>query len=100
MTCNQLGLALRDFREVIFEGFSDSGMERTPRLAQQGAVSRIPHQDMLERIARVRCATLPEQQTSRNETIKRRLQLRLRFARDCSQQGMGELASDRRPDLR
>src|SRR5262249_56090666 len=100
MTRNQLGLVLGDLREVTFEGFGDSSMKRTSRLAQQRAVSRIPHQYMLERVGRVRRATLPEQQTSRNETIKRRLQLRLRLAHDRSQQGMGELASHRRPASR
>src|SRR5262249_26921681 len=100
MTRNQLGLALGDLRELTFEGFGDSGMKRMSRLAQQRAVGRIPYQYMLERVARVRRATLPEQQTSANEAVKRRLQLHLRLAHDRSQQGMGELASDRRPDLR
>src|SRR5262245_17790581 len=100
MMRNQLGLALGDLRELTFEGFGDSGMKRMSRLAQQRAVGRIPYQYMLERVARVRRATLPEQQTSPNETVKRRLQLHLRLADDRSQQRMGELASDRRPDLR
>src|SRR5262245_61043327 len=90
MTRNQLGLALGDLRELTFEGFGDSGMKRMSRLAQQRAVGRIPYQYMLERVARVRRATLPEQQTSPNETVKRRLQLRLRLAHDRSQQRMGE----------
>ena len=45
-------------------------------------------------------ATLTEQQTSRNKTVKCRLQFCLRLAHDRSQQRMGELASDRCPDLR
>src|SRR6266567_5947274 len=100
VTRQELGLVLGDLRELTFEGFGDSGMKRTSRLAQQRAVSRIPYQCMFERICRIRRATLPEQQTSPNETVKRRLQLRLRLAHDRSQQRMGELASDRRPDLR
>src|SRR5499427_5173904 len=75
-------------------------MKRTCRLAQQRAVSSIPYQRMLEKVGRVWRATLREQQSSRNKTVKRRLQLRLRLAHDRSQQRMGELASDRRPDLR
>ena len=43
---------------------------------------------------------LPEQQTSRNETVERRSELCLRLAHHRSQQGMGKLAADRRPDLR
>ena len=96
MTRNQFGLALGDLRELTFEGFGNSGMKRTSRLAQQRAVSNVPYQCMLEKVGR---ATLPEQQTSRNKTAKRRSQLRLRLAHDRSQQGMGEFASDRRPDL-
>src|SRR5262249_58847918 len=100
MTRNQLGLALGDLRELTFEGFRDSGMKRTSRLAQQRAVGRLPYQYMLERVGRVRRATLPEQQTSPNETGTRRLPLRLPLAHGRSQQGMGELAYDRRPHLR
>src|SRR5215471_16956305 len=100
VTCQQLGLILGDLRELTFEGFGNSGMKRTSRLAQQRAVSRIPYQCMLERVGRVRRATLREQQTSPNETVKRRPQLRLRLTHNRSQQRMGELASDRRPDLR
>src|SRR5262249_31882746 len=69
VTRQQLGLILRDLGELTFEGFRDSGMKRTSRLAQQCAVSRIPYQCMLEKVGRVRRATLPEQQTSPNETV-------------------------------
>src|SRR5262245_36365802 len=96
----QLGLVLGDLREPTFERFGDSGMKRSPRLAQQRAVSRIPYKYMLEKVGRVRRATLSEHQTSLNESAKRRLQLRLRLARDRSQQRVRELASNRRPDLR
>src|SRR5437016_3898057 len=100
VTRQQLGLVLGDLRKLTFEGFGDSGMKRTSPLAQQCAVSRIPYQGMLEKVGRVRRATLLKQQTSPNETVKRRLQLRLRLAHDRSQQGVRELTSDRRPDLR
>src|SRR5262245_11947997 len=80
----QLGLVLGDLREPTFKGFGDSGMKRTSRLAQQRAVSRIPYQCMLEKVGRVRRATLPEHQTSLNESAKRRLQLRVRLAHDRS----------------
>src|SRR5262249_60428367 len=75
MTRNQLGLALGDLRELTFEGFGDSGMKRMSRLAQQRAVGRLPYQYMLEKVARGRGATPPEQQTSPHETVQRRLQL-------------------------
>src|SRR5262249_61138671 len=100
MTRNQLGLALGDLRELTFEGFGDSGMKRMSRLAPQRAVGRIPYQYMLERVARVRRATPPEQQTSPHETVKRRLQLHLRLADDRNPPTMGALDADRRPGLR
>src|SRR5262249_60757993 len=100
MTRNQLGLALGDLRELTFEGFGDSGMKRMSRLAQQRAVGRIPYQYMLERVARVRRATPPEQQTSPNETGKRRFPLHLPLAPDPSQPGNGELPSGSPPHLR
>src|SRR5262245_16672994 len=100
VTRQQLGLVLADLREPTFERFGDSGMKRTPRLAQQRAVSRIPYQCMLKKVGRVRRATLSEHQTSLNASANRRLQLRLRLARDRGQQRVRRLASNRRPDLR
>jgi hypothetical protein len=43
---------------------------------------------------------LPKQQTGRTETAERGIQLRLRLARDRSQQRIGKLAANRSPDLR
>src|SRR4029077_7686182 len=100
VTRQQLGLLLGDLGELTLEGFGNSAMQRTSLLAQQRTVSRIPYQCMFEKVGLVRRATLTEQQTSPNETVKRRLQLCLRLAHDRSQQGMGDLASNRRPDLR
>src|SRR6516162_2421698 len=65
VTRQQLGLGLGDLQELTFEGFGDSGMKRPSRLAQQRAVSRIPYQYMLEKVGRVRRATLrSEEHTS------------------------------------
>ena len=100
VTRQQLRLVLGDFRELAFEGFGDAGVKRASRLAQQRAIGRVLHQGMLEQIGRVRRHALPEQQTSRNETVERRLQLRLRLAHHRSQQSMRELSPDRRADLR
>src|SRR5262249_54959929 len=95
VTCQQLGLVLGDLQELSFEGFGDSGMKRTSRLAQQRAVSNVPYQCMLEKVGRVRRAILPEQQTSPNETVKPRLQLRPR-----ARQGMGDPGAHPPPDRR
>src|SRR5947199_10337620 len=87
VTRQQLGLLLGDLRELTFEGFRNSAMQCTSSLAQQRAVSRIPYQCMLEKVGLVQRATLTEQQTSPNETVKRCLQLCLRLTHDRSQQG-------------
>src|SRR5258708_24910458 len=72
VTRQQLGLVLGDLRELTFEGFGDSGMKRTSRLAQQRAVSRISYQYMLEKVCRIRRVPPPEQQNNPHETIKPR----------------------------
>src|SRR5271154_2156114 len=75
MTRQQLGLALGDLRELGFEGFGDTGVKRAARLAQQRAVGRVLHQGVLEQICRMGRRALPEQQTSRDETVERRSHL-------------------------
>jgi hypothetical protein len=100
VTRQQIGLLLGDLRELTFEGFGDSCMKRASRPAQQQAISRVLYQCMFEQVSRVRRHALPEQQTSLNETVESRPQHRLRLARHRSQQGMRELASNRRADLR
>jgi hypothetical protein len=57
---------------LAFKGFGDTGVKRAPRLAQQGAISRLLHQGMLEQIGRVRGLALTEQQTSLNKPVERR----------------------------
>ena len=54
-------------------------MKRASRLAQQRAVGCVLYQCVLEQISRVWRYTLPEQQTSCNEAVKRRSQFRLRL---------------------
>jgi hypothetical protein len=54
---------------------------------------------MLEQIRSVRRDALPEQQSSRNETVKRRLKLRASRVNYRSQQGMRELTANSRTDL-
>ena len=73
---------------MAFEGFGDTGVKRASRLAQQRAIGRVLHKGMLEQVGRMRRRALPEKQTSRNETIERRSQLRLRLTRHRIQQGM------------
>src|ERR1700746_2889050 len=77
VTRQQLGLVLGDLRELTFEGFGDSGMKRTSGRARQLLERRISYKKMLKKLCRIRRVPPPEQQTSPNETVKRRLQLRL-----------------------
>ena len=100
MTRQQLGLAFGDVGELAFEGFGDAGMKRASRLAQQRAVGRVLHQGVLEQIGRMRRHALPEQQTSRNETVKRRIEFRFWLTHHRSQQRMRELPPDSCPYLR
>ena len=82
MARQDLWPVLGSLGEMAFDGFGDPGVKRAPRLAQERAIGRVPHQGMLEQIARVRRRTLPEQKTGLSETIERRRQLRLGLARD------------------
>ena len=100
VTRQQLRLALGNLGELAFEGFGDTGVKCASRLAQQRAIGRVLHQGMLEQVGRMRRHTLPEQQTSRNETVQRRSEFRPGFAYHRSQEGMRELPPDRRADLR
>jgi len=40
----QLRLALGNLRKLVFERFSNAGVERVARLAQQRAIGRVPYQ--------------------------------------------------------
>jgi cold shock protein len=55
---------------------------------------------MLEQVGRMRRHALPEQQTRRNEAVKRRSRLRRWVAHHRSQQRVRERPPDNRPDLR
>ena len=72
MPRQQLRLALGNLRELALEGFGNTSVKRTSRLAQQCAIGRILHQSMLEEISRMRRHALPEQQTRLNKTVERR----------------------------
>jgi hypothetical protein len=69
VTRQQFGLGLGDVRELTLEGFGDTSVQRTSSLAQQRAVGRVLHQRVLEQITCMRRYSLPEQQTSRSQTV-------------------------------
>ena len=43
VTRQQLGLALCEIAELVFDSFSDPGVKHTSRLAEQSAIGRVPH---------------------------------------------------------
>src|SRR5271169_2022631 len=95
----QLGLAFSTLWELALERFGNTSVQRPSRLTQQRAVGRVLYKCVFEQISRVRGRTLLEQQASRNETVKRRVEVRLRLARHRSKKRMRELSADSRSDL-
>src|SRR5208282_3761521 len=95
----QLRLALDAVRHPRFDSSCDPRVQCLTRATQQRAIGSVLHQRMLEQVARIWRHSLPEQQTSRNEAVERRSQLRLRLTHHRSQQIMGELAAYGRADL-
>ena len=75
----QLRLALGNLRKLVFERFSNAGVQRVARLAQQRAIGRVPYQCVLEQISRVWWRTLPEQQPGRHKTVEGGLEFRFRL---------------------
>ena len=71
MTRQKLRLVLGNLRELVFKNFGDASMKRPAWLAQQRAVSSVLHQRVLEQVGRMRRHALPEQQASRNQSVKR-----------------------------
>ena len=69
MARKQLRLVCENLGELTLEGFGDTSVQRTSSLAQQRAVGRVLHQRVLEQITCMRRYSLPEQQTSRNQTV-------------------------------
>ena len=69
MPRQEFRLGFGDIRELVFEGFGDTGVQRAPRPAQQGAVCSILYQRMLEQVGRMRRHTLPKQQTGSSEAL-------------------------------
>ena len=76
VTRQQFGLVLGRVGELGFEGVGDTGVKRSPRLAQQSAISRVLHKCVLEQISRVRGNTLPKEQACLNEPVERRFEFR------------------------
>src|ERR1700758_1605771 len=66
----QFGLAVANI-ELLVKNRCYAGMQLLSPLAEQGAVSNVLHQGMLEQITRVRRHPLPKQQAGLDETVER-----------------------------
>jgi len=75
-----LRLVLGDVSELTFEGVRNLSMQRTSWISQQRSIGCVLYERVLEQIRGVGRDALPEQQTSRNDTVECRLKLRLRLA--------------------
>jgi hypothetical protein len=56
----QFRLVLGDLGEVAFKRFSNTGVQRAPWLAQQGAKRGVLNESVLEQIGRMRRHALPK----------------------------------------
>ena len=100
MPSEQFGLGLHQLAGLCWQRLGDQRVQFPPRTAQQTAVSRVPHQRVLEAVDRVwRHATLVHQ-LGRDKSRKSGLQFILGKSPYRSQQPVRKFASDRRADLR
>jgi hypothetical protein len=91
---------LGNFGEPTFEGFGYTGMQRAARLAQQSAVSCILYECVLKQVSRLWGCALSKEQSGLNKALECRIKLHLRRAHHGGKEGMRELSSNRRADLR
>src|SRR5262249_36608977 len=61
VTRQQLRLVLGSLRELGLKGFSDTGVERASRLAQQRAIGRVLYEGVFEKVIRMRRLSLSKQ---------------------------------------
>jgi hypothetical protein len=97
--CEEFGLIFGYLGELALEAFRNAGVQRTSRLTQERPVSCVLYKCVLKQIGRMWAHSLPEQQTCLDETIKRLLKFRVRFACDGSQQTVRELPSNHSSNL-
>ena len=69
MARQEFRLAFRHLWKRVFNNFSDALVQRAAGLTQQRAMGRVPHQGMLEQVARMRRHALSEQQTGGHQTV-------------------------------
>ena len=96
-----VGKQLRfDLRVLLLEDRGDAGVQLLPATAQQAAVGRLLDQCVLEAVGRLRRRAAPEHQLGIDQLLQGLLQIALAQWRHRGQQRIGELAPDRRTDLR
>ena len=93
MLRQKLGLAIADI-ELLVKNACDASVQLLSLFAEQGVVSNILHERMLEQVMRVRRQALAKQQAGLNETIECRCQLGLGSLRYGCQHGMRKFPPD------
>jgi len=97
---DEFRLGRRGRRELSAQDIGDLPVQDLPPALEQGFVSRVLDQRMLEGVARIGRRAGAEQQLRLFELHQCRAQRRLVTAGDCAQQRVGEFAADRGADLR
>ena len=100
MAGEQRRLGRDDLREPVFEGGGDAGVELLPPAAQQGVISRVLHQRVLEGVLGVGRGAAPVDQLGADQLRQRVVELRRRHPSHRADQLVRELPAERRPDLR
>jgi hypothetical protein len=99
MVREQLGLRLRFPGELLFQNLRDAGVELRAAGLEQGVVSGVPDQGVLEAVGGVRRGATAEDELRLDQLVEGDVEFRLGPAGDRGEQRIGELATDRGADL-
>src|SRR5690349_21533460 len=99
MMRQQLWLAFDGISEVLLQSRSDAGVQFLSPAAQQGAVSGVLDQGVLEQVGSVRRNTTAKQKASFGQARQRSLQFGLTALRNRLDQVVREFAADHGSDL-
>jgi len=99
MMGDEFRLGRRDRGELAAQGIGDLSVQDLPPAPEQGFVSRVLDQRVLEGVARIGRHARAEQQLRLFELRQCRTQRRLVAAGDRAQQRVGEFPADRGADL-
>jgi hypothetical protein len=99
MVREQLGLRLRFPGELLFQNPHDASVELRAARLEQGGVSGVLNQDVLEAVGGVWQGVAAEDELRLNQFLEGSFEFGLGPVCDCDEQGIGELTTDRGADL-